>query len=258
MENSKYIKHEYDIKLHASDFDAKGRVKASSLMHVFQEAATIHAEMLGVGFEPLMAQNYIWVLTKLRFQVNKLMKANTTYHLKTYPRPKKGVTFFRDFFLYDEKYNEHYDEYKHADDGCGEDTAYSPVVIGTSQWCIINFKTRRIERTKIDFTDGTYITEEAFEDGIEKFRIHEDALAQIGSHTVTEDDLDENEHVNNCRYADMVENVLEGHTDFTIHFSKEARLGDEILLYRERLDDDFIAVAGKLADGTTVFQAKVR
>lgn len=255
MENRKLIKHEYDISLQALDFDAKGRVKASSLMHVFQEAATIHAEMLGVGFEPLMLQNYIWVLTKLRFRVNRPMAPDVTYHLVTYPRPKKGVTFFRDFFIYD----------RSCDGSCVDGAADTcePVVIGTSQWCIINFETRRIERTKIDFTDGTYITEEAFEGGIAKLKHDEEALEQIGSHRVTEEDLDENQHVNNCRYADMVETVLEGHTDFTIHFAKEARLGDTVLLYRENhaagkgVGDETI-VAGKLPDGTTVFQAKVR
>ncbi len=238
MENEKLIMHEYDIVLDVADFDEKGRVKASSLMHVFQEAATIHAEMLGVGFEPMIAQNYIWVLTKLRFKVNAPLSAGKTYRLRTHPRPKKGVTFFREFYIYD---------------GDG-----ATAVIGTSQWCIINFETRRIERTKIDFTDGTYITEEAFEGGIEKLKIDESVLLQIGSHVVTEEDLDENEHVNNCRYADMVENALEGHTDFTIHFSKEARMGDTVLLYQAKLDDESIIVAGKLEDGTTVFQAKVR
>lgn len=225
------------ISFSAEDFDAKGKIKASSLMYAFQEIAAAHAESLGLGFYELIAKNYIWVLSKLRFKVEKPLEAGKNYILRTYPRPKKAVTFFRDYYIYDE--------------------ADNLMAVGTSHWCIINFETRRIERAKVDF-DGTYIDHEAFENGIEKFKVDEAALMKIGTHKVVETDLDENMHVNNCRYADMAENVLAGHTDFSIYFSKEALLGDEILLYKAEDENGYVYVEGKLDDGTVIFQAKVK
>lgn len=236
MENEELLMLEETVSFKADDFDEKGNIKASSLMYAFQEIASDHAESLGYGFDDLIKDNIIWVLSKLKFRVNCALHEGVEYRLETYPRPKKGVTFFRDYYIIDEN---------------GRNMAE-----GTAYWCLVNFETRKVERTKINF-DGIYIDHEPFENGIERFRINEDELIPIGSHKVTRDDLDENEHVNNCRYADMVENVLAGHTVFSIYFSKEARMGDEILLYKEEIDGDTI-VAGKLPDGTGVFQAKVR
>ncbi len=218
------------------DFDAKGNIKASSLMYAFQEIASAHAESLGLGFDDLIANNYIWVLTKLRFEIKEKFAADRDYILRTYPRPRKGVTFYRDYYIYD-----------------GDVL----MAVGTSQWCIINFETRRIERAKLDF-DGEFIDHEPFEKGIEKFKVDQDVLVQIGVHKVVEDDLDDNEHVNNCRYADMVEDVLAGHVDYSIYFSKEALLGDEIMLYKNEAEDGYIYVEGKLEDGTVIFQVKVK
>lgn len=234
--NETVLMYEEDLRFTKSDFDQNGKIKASSLMHVFEDVAIKHADQLGVGWADLMKDNLIWVLNKLRFQVHLAMKADVAYQMRTFPRKQKGVTFFRDYYIYDESGN--------------------LAAVGTSQWCVINFVTRKIERNGVSF-EGNYIERKAFADGIAKLKINDEALTLIGSHSVTEEDLDENEHVNNCRYADMVEKVLEGHTDFTINFVKEARLGDEIRLYQE-LQDGSILVVGKLADGTVIFQAKVR
>jgi len=228
------LKHTEQLILSADDFDAKGSVSASSLMQAFQDAASAHAEALGFGYEPMISQNYIWVLNKLRFKLCGVLEAEKTYILETYPRPKKGVTWFRDYYIYD-----------------GE----TLMAAGTSQWCIINFATRRIERTKLDF-DGEFIDHEVFEDGIGKIKIREEGMKLADRHYVTEEDLDINQHVNNCRYADMIEAVLSGHTDITIHFAKEAVLDDEIMIYTEENDGE-TAVMGKLEDGTVIFQAKV-
>lgn len=236
MENKEMLMLQQELTFTEEDFDEKGNIKASSLMYAFQEIAAAHAQRLDLGFDDLMANNYIWVLSKLRFSVAARMEEGKAYVLKTYPRPKKGVTFFRDYYIYDD--------------------ADLLMAAGTSHWCIINFETRKIERAKIDF-DGVFIDHEPFENGIEKFKVDQEALVQIGSHKVVEDDLDENQHVNNCRYADMVENVLAGHTDFSIYFSKEALLGDEIILYKAE-DGGYIYVEGKLEDGTIIFQAKVK
>ena len=226
---------EQSLRFCAEDFDAKGNLKASSLMYAFQEIAGAHAESLGLGFDDLMEKNYIWVLSKVIFEVSGRIEQGRDYILKTYPRPKKGVTFFRDYYVYD-----------------GEEL----IAKGTSHWCIINFETRRIERAKIDF-DGEFIDHEAFENGIEKFKVDQESLVKIGFHKVTEDDLDDNEHVNTCRYADMVEEELSGHNEYSIYFSKEALLDDEIVLYKTS-DEEYTYLEGKLDDETIIFQIKVK
>ena len=108
------------------DFDNNGRIKISSLMYAFQEIAGAHAESLNFGFDDLIANNRMWVITKLRFKVSGMIKPEVTYTLQTFPRPRKGVTFYRDYYIYDNEGNE--------------------LVKGTSHWSIVNFETRKVER----------------------------------------------------------------------------------------------------------------
>ena len=240
MENKELLTIKHDLRFGAEDFDAKGNIKASSLMYAFQEIAADHANGLGLGFDDLMANNLIWVLSKVRFQVSGVIEEGKDYVLRTYPRPKKGVTFFRDYYLFEGE----------------ESEGKEPIAKGTSHWCIINFETRKIERAKVDF-DGIFVDYEAFENGIEKFKIDQDTLVQFGVHKVVEDDLDDNEHVNNCRYADMVEEELSGFEECSIYYSKEALLGDEILLYKGQ-EGDYSMIEGRLADETVIFQVKTK
>lgn len=230
------LKHVGEFKLSESDIGKNGNIKAASLMYEFQEIAAKHATLLNLGFDKLMVNNYIWVMTKLRFKTYMKFKAGESYTLETYPRPKKGVSYFRDYYVYDSQ--------------------GTLMAAGMSQWCIINFDTRRIERAKIDF-DGEYIDKAALEDGIGKIKVTE--LRHVGYHKVVESDLDRNQHTNNCRYADMIEDVVddEAYSDFTINFSKEALLNDLINLYEEKNEDKSIVV-GKLEDDTIIFQAEIK
>ena len=70
---------------------------------------------------------------------------------------------------------------------------------------------------------------------------------------MTAEDLDENDHTNNCRYADMALELLgiESVRELTMNFASETRLGDEIELYR---GPDGVA-AGK-HNGNLVFAAR--
>ena len=133
----------------------------------------------------MIAQNRIWVMTKIKYVVYKRVDPGESYHLGTYPRPKKGILFYRDYYLWD----------KNGD----------VVAAATSQWCILNFKTRRPERTDIE-VPGECIDHEPFDAGIEKIRwMPEEGDDPQMLYHVTEDDLDKNQHVNNARYAVMID-----------------------------------------------------
>lgn len=223
------------IRFAENDFDGMGNVKASSLMYVFQEIASHHADDLGIGFEELIKENLIWVMSKLKFEVYERPEPGVEYVLSTYPRPKKGVTYFRDYYIHD-----------------GEGKL---MVAAIAHWFVINFDTRRIERTDLKF-DGEYIDRPAFEKGIEKIKLPE--LTKAGIHVVDEADMDINRHMNNCRYADMIGEVTGkgGYKSFVINFSHESMLGDEISLYAGK-EDERTVIVGRLESGETVFQARM-
>lgn len=234
MENTLLLKEKTAFK--NDDFDESGNVRASALLRHFEQIATDHAEMMGIGHDDLMKKNWIWVLSKLRFSMHGTIRAGELYDIATYPSTGRGAAYPRGYYICDEDEN--------------------MIVSAMSQWCVVNFETRRLERSSLELS-GEYMETPDFEEKIEKIKYRDPQPA--GLHIVTEADLDINCHVNNSRYADMTSEVL-GRNDyqsFTINFLKETVVGDRIGLLRERAEDGGDIVVGMLEDESVVFQAKV-
>lgn len=227
------ISHEITVRFGPEQFTPAGVVKASALQSAFQDIATTHANLLGLGYLDLMQDNQIWVITKLKYRLLVPILPDTAYRLVTFPKPKRGILYQRDFLLLDAQ---------------GE-----RVALAISQWCMMDYTTRKILRTAKDF-QGETSEEVLFPEGFERFRPTQ--LTPAGRYTVTPSDLDGNNHTNNCRYADMVELVLpdQAGSEFSITFSKETRLGDEISLFTSPGENGKTIVCGTV-DGQTVFSA---
>ncbi len=225
-----YIQYTLPLRFTPEDFTESGAVKASRVLHAFQDIAKEHATAAGLGFDVLMAQNLIWVITKSRFRVLGELKPDTDYTLLSYPRRTGSLIYDRDFHI--------------LAPGGGD------LVVGASQWCVVNCVTRHVAQTPLDF-QGVYNPEPAMPEGIG--RIRPQGLTPVSRHVVTEADLDENDHTNNCRYADMALEVLgiQSVRELTMNFASETRLGDEI----ELLTAPGGIAAGK-HNGSLVFSAK--
>ncbi len=224
-----YIHYTLPLRFSASDFTASGKIRASSVLHAFQDIAKAHATAAGLGFDVLMARNLIWVITRSRFRVLGELVPDVEYTLLSYPRRTGSLIYDRDF---------------HILSPGGEE-----LVVGASQWCVVNALTRHVEQTDVDF-QGIYNPEPAIPEGIRRIRPKD--LTPVSRHRVTEADLDENDHTNNCRYADMALEVLglESVRELTMNFDSETRLGDEIELFTAPN-----GVAAGKKDGALVFSA---
>lgn len=236
------IEYIIDFTFNYNDIDANGNPGPARILRLFQEAACGHATAGGIGFDELIKENLIWVVTKIRYRVEKPFKAGERYKLYTYPMPKQSLIYIRDYYI--------------------EDSVGNIVVRGSSQWCILNFVTRKIQRTSFDFK-GEFYQEKAFEDPFPRVKLS-GAGTEEGFHLVTSDDLDDNEHTNNCRYADFVENYIEdtSFSEFSITFQRETRLGDTIVFYTEKLFNESggndTIIAGRLKEtGENVFISKI-
>ena len=204
------IKYVRPLRFAPSDFTPEGAIRPFVLLHIFQDVAGTHAAQNGMGFDDLIRQNLIWVITKLKYKILSPLRPDMDYRLESYPRRSGSLIYDRDFYILDSDGRE--------------------LVIASSQWCVVDFVTRHVAQTGLDFP-GEYTTRVALPEGIERLRPRD--LTPAGCHTVTAEDLDANEHTNNCRYADMALQVLglDSASTFTISFANETRLGDEIELY---------------------------
>lgn len=73
--------------LRASDFDKFNHIKPSAILDLFQDAAGQHAEEIGVGFQEMIKQSYLWVLTKVKFKIISEPKSYQKVNIKTWPLP---------------------------------------------------------------------------------------------------------------------------------------------------------------------------
>lgn len=228
---------EYKRPLHfaAADFDQNGDIRPGALLHYFQDIAALHADEMGIGYETMIAKDRIWIITKLRYRMEAALRPEKNYVLTTCPRKKRSRICPRDYYIHDE--------------------AGGLAVRGTSLWSIINYKTRKLERIPFDYGEDL-CEKDAFSDGFQK--LHLERPQEAGSYTIQKEDLDINDHTNNCRYADLVKTLcgLDTIREFTIQFSKETRLGDKIFFYRERGEEEE-TICGQLADKETVLCARL-
>ena len=230
------LEYRLDVNVTESDFHEDGTVKLSSLMFFFQEAATHHANEIGIGRQILLEKNIVWILTKMKMRILKDVTVGDGYYVMTYPRAVKSRFCPRDYYLYNK-------------DG-------ELMVVGSAMWSLMDWTERKVIRaTEIDF-GGTFREDEAFPEGFEKFRAKEPEL--VKDYEVVSTDIDENEHMNNCRYADMITMATDitPVREFVLQFSKETVEGEVISLGRENVEDGQVIV-GKSADGQNVFLAKV-
>ena len=230
------LEHRYDVTITENDFNEDGTVKLSSLLYFFQEAATEHADIIGVGMDALLEKNIVWVLTKMKVRILEDPVIGGGYYVMTYPRAVKSRYCPRDYYLYNE--------------------AGELVVVASSIWSLMDWTTRKVVRaTDLDF-GGTFREDEPFPEGFEKVRLKEPVTA--GEYKVTASDIDANQHTNNCRYADMVSMAADvaAVKEFVIQFSKETKEGDVIELIKEP-GEGCQMVGGRLEDGQTVFTARV-
>ncbi|MCQ2547340.1 MAG: thioesterase [Clostridia bacterium] len=229
--------HTIRIEVTPSDFDESGKIRADRVFQFFQDASESHVSSLGVGPDDLIKRDFIWVLTKMRVRYTGEMKAGEEYICTTFPANQKRATFKRDYYI------------NYASDGADPDKA---VIIGASQWCILNHRTRKLEKTDISF--------EMPEDEIDMIegvfpKIHGENLQFVMNHHVNARDLDYNDHCNNTRYIALSEaatgrNVKES---LYVNFANESRFGEEFDIFTEEQEEGIYA-EGRKQDGTIVFQ----
>ena len=188
MENKKQNRYSESFRTRASDFDCKGRMKPSAVLDYFQEVAGAHAEMLGVGYEALLKNDILWVITKVKYQVVGKVEMHKGIRVHTWPQKPSRITFLRDYLIEDEDGN--------------------PAIIGTSEWVGMNCKTRKLAQMSDVYELDSFCEDKSFEEKLVK--VKDFAEAQSEKTVIPEYcDLDINDHVNNIKYADYVMNSVD-------------------------------------------------
>ena len=228
----------------AGETDPSGYCRPSSLQGFLQDAATRHAEILGVSRETLLERaGVFWVLARNWYRLSRPLKYGEAVLVRTWHRGARGAQCYRDF-----------------------DIEANGVLVGeaVTAWILVDWKTFRITRPSavpgLDI-DGH---ERAKAIRLEKLPPASD-LVCTGSRRALYSDLDVNNHVNNVRYTDFVCDVLALENDrgswlaeLQVGFSAQVKAGEMLRLYTGCLSDGRLYVAGQDEEERVRFDAACR
>lgn len=203
----------------AYDVDFNNKIKISSVFNLLQDVASVHADLLGLGFKDLYPLNLAWVLSWVKLKIEENPGFGDSLIIKTWPRCKHKLYSMRDFKLSNE--------------------AGKIIINATTAWLPINTRTKRITDPRNLPKEINYLPDlvavNEFPDKIVAGDTKEILFHKKFRYT----DIDVNQHVNNTRYIEL---ILDCYTadhykfnqikSFEISFSAESFIGDEIEITR--------------------------
>jgi len=205
------MKYATKITLYNSYFDINDRLTPKSILNIFQDVASIHAEEIGVGYRAMIEKNLYWVLSRIKFDIIQMPKINQIVIVETWPHVKGRIDFDRDIRILSEEKD--------------------VLIIGTSKWCVIDTVNRMLQRTdNIDYV-GECCLDVNYEERFNKI-ILPDNLKKNFDYKVNFTDLDHNEHMNNTNYATIVLNAVENKkiNHFEINYINECKQNDKMIV----------------------------
>lgn len=237
-----YIKR---IRINSYDVDRDNNAKISSIMKHFQQIARENLDQFGMTYSFLRDHNIVFVLTKYKFKFNGNLNCDETYVFKTAPCQVQGVSFIRDFIVEDD----------HGNILCE----------ASSSWVIIDFEKRSILRPNklplpvpaedklVDFSPeriGTNVRE----GNIKKYTT-----------VVKYSELDANNHLNNCCYADILLDGLfsiNGEVPFIkemdMSFDHEAAVGSSLTVEYDFDTDSCFIKCNNDTSASLCFSANIK
>ena len=204
--------YEANYAVHTFQADIHDKIRPAAILDFFQDVASINAEQLGVGYHDVLALNLYWVVLYEEFEILKDVNWGDRVLVRTWPKSRNRLEFEREY------------ELRSLDNEL--------LCKGISSWCVIDTKTRKLERGENVIFKGEYYDYTNYPEKINrrlKFEI--DNPDRVYDYRVLLTDLDHNLHVNNAKYLDILYNMhatKKSVKKCRIAFMNEAKLNEII------------------------------
>lgn len=227
-----------DYPLTYTYIDCRGMVRPGALFEIMQDAATQHAEQLKISASDIGA---LWVLSRLRVQLDRPLHPEETLSLTTWCAGLKGATWLRGFRFH---------------------VGSEQVGQAISAWVVLDPENRRLLRPSAVSASAHYLNapDQNALPAPGKLRLTEGAFHHI--HTVRYSDMDINRHLNNAKIVDIISDALDLNdranvyvSSLQVNYTAESIAGDAIALSVGEADGVF-AVRG-VCGGAERFEAAV-
>ena len=218
-------------------------------MNYAQEAANIHADTIGVGYDSMHTTRKAWVLSKIQVIFHKLPKWREHINVQSWHKGANGYQYFRDFVVYDAEGKE-------------------KLISATTSWLVIDIDTRRLTKyAELADDEERCIKEDVIATQPPKVIMPKDVEPQfVMAHAVCYSDLDMNGHVNNVKYTEWSMNAIELEVannrrlkELVVNFNSEIKAGDTVDIYRYSSvqGDDLEYIIEGRVNGKGSFTAKL-
>jgi medium-chain acyl-[acyl-carrier-protein] hydrolase len=202
-----------------NDADFRCRVKISSLINYYIEAAWLHAETLKFGFSDLSPIDLGWVLARLKLNLYKLPSWPGELYLNTWPKGMNRMQYIRDAEMFD-----------------GNKETIANI---TSAWMVVDRETKRPKLYREDDPLLFLHTEKhAIDERIPALKFTGNPTSTT-PFTVHYSDLDMNRHLTTIRYIDFMfdtydQQFIAEHEprEITLNFMREIPLGSHLEMRR--------------------------
>ena len=195
------------------------KLRLSAIFDFFQEAATAHAESLGVGREPMLSRNSVWIISRISVKAQRLPKYKEPITVRSWPQGFEKLFFTRYYDILD--------------------SDNKPIVQSRSAWLVFDFEKRRplrpeqqnlplpLNEGEVSLAKGAFALKAS--DGLEK----------IDTRRVRCSDIDSNNHVNNVRYIEWIQDAAEfdkindaASVRLDMNYISERKYGDSVDILR--------------------------
>ncbi|MDR0376723.1 MAG: acyl-ACP thioesterase [Spirochaetaceae bacterium] len=169
--------------------DRSDRLTLFSTVDLFQEAAINHAADLGVGRDDLARTGQLWVLSRMTALMERRPRYGETLTVRSWPLGADRLFAVRDYDIRD------------AED--------KPVARGRSGWLVLDWEKRRplrVQQVVESLPPNKGIN--ALPGGAGGLNSPPD-MAKAGDRRALFSDIDYNGHVNNARYIQWVQDLVE-------------------------------------------------
>ena len=95
-----------NFNIRSYEVDCSGRLSIVSIFNLMQEAASKHADALGVSIQQLLAENYTWLLSRLKIKMDTYPVWGDQLAVYTWPSGIRRLFALRDFHLKDQNDND--------------------------------------------------------------------------------------------------------------------------------------------------------
>lgn len=235
------------FQVYTNNADSRKYAKPGTLFAFFIEAASMHAELLGIGHQSLQVNhNAFWALSKVHFDIHQTPVWHQKVTVTTWPSGYNRLFAHRYFQI-------------KAEDG-------TLLAEGASDWVIMSFENRALcnVQTIVGGIDKFNLEQEHLPINTAKVPQADSEKSAVTTRRVMFSDLDMNNHLTSMRYldwaADTIDNeYLNSHLaqSVDINFNHELPINTDTTLLRQQTADNEFVVNG-LNDNRLAFAVKMR